>query len=482
MTQRRKMAQTVLAIAVIATLFMTSCTWSGGTTPETLPQNRYPLSFTGAVSGVYDGSAALTIDIPDIIERTDVTVPAYVNLLPMSVDGSDMPLDGVGYRQECALGGNGAERSAAGVGVSGFIPVKKGDVIRVADPEKKDFDTALVFALYGKEENAPGNVGKTVADIRDGSAYGTLEVSGNTVTWDTSDIAYYFWNDFAFLRVTTHSADAIVTVNEEITEVNVTQRSLASDIKVGSSNLDIDIAKPVLSGKTVVFFGDSIFGMTRDSTSVAAYTAEFTGADVYNIGFGGCRMSTHPTEGYSAFSMYAIADAISSGSYSRQEQEAAKGEKYFADQLEKLRGIDFDNVDMIVIHYGTNDFAGGVPLDDPTDDDSRATVCGALRYTVRKILERYPKIRIFISVPIYRMWNATGAEKYTNKNGTTLPEYVSAMRKVANEFNLPVIDGYGGMGINSINSHAYLYDGTHLNAYGRRVFGEYIGGALISQR
>lgn len=52
MTQRRKMAQTVLAIAVIATLFMTSCTWSGGTTPETLPQNRYPLSFTGAVSGV----------------------------------------------------------------------------------------------------------------------------------------------------------------------------------------------------------------------------------------------------------------------------------------------------------------------------------------------------------------------------------------------------------------------------------------------
>lgn len=96
MTQRRKMAQTVLAIAVIATLFMTSCTWSGGTTPETLPQNRYPLSFTGAVSGVYDGSAALTIDIPDIIERTDVTVPAYVNLLPMSVDGSDMPLDGVG--------------------------------------------------------------------------------------------------------------------------------------------------------------------------------------------------------------------------------------------------------------------------------------------------------------------------------------------------------------------------------------------------
>lgn len=137
MTQRRKMAQTVLAIAVIATLFMTSCTWSGGTTPETLPKNRYPLSFTGAVSGVYDGSAALTIDIPDIIERTDVTVPAYVNLLPMSVDGSDMPLDGVGYRQECALGGNGAERSAAGVGVSGFIPVKKGDVIRVADPEKR---------------------------------------------------------------------------------------------------------------------------------------------------------------------------------------------------------------------------------------------------------------------------------------------------------------------------------------------------------
>ena len=72
-----------------------------------------------------------------------------------------------------------------------------------------------------------------------------------------------------------------------------------------------------------------------------------------------------------------------------------------------------------------------------------------------------------------------GAETYKNTLEKTLPEYDSAMKTVAEEHNLPTIGGYKRLGINAINSGAYLSDGTHLNDFGRRQFGELIGGCLI---
>ena len=79
----------------------------------------------------------------------------------------------------------------------------------------------------------------------------------------------------------------------------------------------------------------------------------------------------------------------------------------------------------------------------------------------------------------YRTWSEVGAETYKNTHEKTLPDYDSAMKTVAEDHNLPAIDGYKQLGINSINSSAYLSDGTHLNDFGRKQFGEFIGGRLI---
>ena len=251
-------------------------------------------------------------------------------------------------------------------------------------------------------------------------------------------------------------------------------------MKVKKANVDFDIASPLLFGKTVVCFGDSIFGMTRDSTSVPAWAAAFTGAQVYNVGFGGCRMAVHPTSGYAAFSMWALAEAIADGKYTAQDAQASSGADYFPQQLAILKSIDFAAVDMAVIHYGTNDFTGNVVIDDATNGDNTATLCGALRYAIGKLQTAYPKLRIFVSLPIYRKWDSVGAESYTNGNGKTLREFGTAMASVADEFNCPCIDGYKTLGINAANAAAFLADGTHLNDYGRQVFGEYIGGCLAA--
>lgn len=451
------------------------------TVPEALPNPNALTLKVGGATTTYDGSSAQEVDFPEIVVAESVTSPAYTNRVPLSVDASGAIYNGVGYKSGVSLNSSGAEISGSGLAVSGYIPVKKGDIIRIKDTSQANFDMTLMMTLTA-DKAGTANCGKDIAAIRTNAVYGTITTNGNVATWDTSGIGYYFWNNFAWFRVTTHSADAIVTVNEEITDTVTTQNMLKPSVKVKKANVDFDIASPLLSGKTVVCFGDSIFGMTRDTTSVPAWAAAFTGAKVYNVGFGGCRMAVHPTSGYAAFSMWALADAVATGTYTTQDAQASSGADYFAQQLAVLKGIDFGSVDTVVIHYGTNDFTGNVAIDNATDDDDTSTLCGALRYALRKIQTAYPKIRVFISSPIYRKWDSTGAETYTNANGKKLREFCTALAGVADEFNCPCIDGYKALGINTANASAFLADGTHLNEHGRQAFGEYIGGCLISPK
>ena len=235
--------------------------------------------------------------------------------------------------------------------------------------------------------------------------------------------------------------------------------------------------------RTVVCFGDSIIGMCRDETSVTNNLSRVTGAEVYNVGFGGCRMSDHPSTGYAEFSMWALAKAISDGSWSAQEQAASQGSEYFSEQLAILKDISFDQVDDVIIHYGTNDFGGSVPIGYDSDSSDHATLCGALRFSIETLRQAYPQLKIYISLPVYRFWveddTIIYAETYKNKCGDTLPDAVHAIRKVAEEYDLPVIDGYLGLGVGSENAEMFLMDGTHLNEEGRRLLGELMGEVLL---
>lgn len=448
--------------------------------PTVLPSPNALTVTCGSNSVTYDGSADKIIDIPSvekIVTETTQVLPAYTNLIPISTDASGAILNGVGY-EAGALHSDGSVASASAF-TSGFIPVKKGDVVRIKDPGAANFSLDNAVALYKADKAVSAGIGKYIRAMQSSAAYGGLTISGDVLTWDTSSISYYLWQDFKFLRVMSSSADSIVTINEEIKESTQTVMLLKPTVKVGKGSLDFAVNEPLLAGRKIVVFGDSLIGMTRDQTSVTSYAAEYTGAKVYNVGFGGCRMAKHPTNGYAAFSMWALADAVSTGNYSTQEAQAPSGADYFSSQLDVLKSIDFTTVNAIVIHYGTNDFAASVPLDDSANLLSTDTVCGALRYSIKKLLAAFPKIKIFVSLPLYRTWSGVGAETYKNTLEKTLPEYDSAMKTVAEEHNLPTIDGYKRLGINAINSGAYLSDGTHLNDFGRKQFGELIGGHLI---
>ena len=125
-----------------------------------------------------------------------------------------------------------------------------------------------------------------------------------------------------------------------------------------------------LNGKKIVNFGDSIFGKRRPPEDISTYIAEYTGAEVYNIGFGGCRMSeqlSYPH--FDMFSMYRLADSVAGADYSLQEESFSYDPldealpAYFSEALKTLESIDFSKADIITIAYGTNDYTAEQPLE-----------------------------------------------------------------------------------------------------------------------
>jgi lysophospholipase L1-like esterase len=261
--------------------------------------------------------------------------------------------------------------------------------------------------------------------------------------------------------------------------------------KIKESALPEDASRDLpFAGKTIVNFGDSIFGNKRPPNDISTKLAELTGATVHNCGFGGCRMSTHTLPNYAPFSMFALADAIVSRDFSTQETAvvATDGElvpSYFANTLALLKSIDFAEVDIITIAYGTNDFTASKALDNEDNKIDTNTFAGAMRYSIEKLLETYPHLQIFSCGQTYRFWmDAEGVfvEDSDTKayNGSTLHDFVAKTKEVAEEYHLPFIDNYN-IGMNKFNRSVYFpaTDGTHPNVTGNELIARHIAKELF---
>lgn len=246
------------------------------------------------------------------------------------------------------------------------------------------------------------------------------------------------------------------------------------------------------SGKVMVNFGDSIFGMVQTPNDLSTYLQNIVGGTVYNAGFGGCRMGRHTNASYDAFSMYRLAYAIVNNDWAIQDNalQDTSLPDYFATRIAILKGIDFNSVDVITIAYGTNDFADGLQPGEFVEEGSNEFnyFTTALRYSIETIQSAFPQIRIFIVTPCWRCWTENGEVVDSNTkeiaawpapNGNTkLTDFVDACWDVAKTYQIPVIDNYN-IGINRFNHVYYLTDGTHHTDAGRKFIAEHIAKKLF---
>lgn len=265
--------------------------------------------------------------------------------------------------------------------------------------------------------------------------------------------------------------------------INSTPTCSVYEVDNGS---DEEAVKSRHAGKVCVCFGDSITGNMLPPGDYCSAIAEETGMTVYNGGFGGCRMSTHPTEHYAAFSMHNLADAVATGDWTLQDTHVASVSSYIhADvQLTNLKEVDWSKVDFITIAYGTNDIASNVLMDNTENEKDVTTVLGALRYSIERILTAYPHIKILLLTPIYRYWNDEDLDSDERTfTGGTFTDFADGIIKVGEEYKIPVVDMYRTLGFNKITRSYYFpsNDGTHPNSTGLKLMGGKIAGKLLSE-
>lgn len=235
--------------------------------------------------------------------------------------------------------------------------------------------------------------------------------------------------------------------------------------------------------KKVVFLGDSITA----SHNMTMYFQQLTGCEVVNGAVGGSRAGEHTTEHYDELSGHKMAEAISSGDWTSVINAGAAlhvidGTKSLDTRTVALSELDWgyntdpnvleaNEVDYLVIGYGTNDFGGNNNLGVDTDVDN-VNFYAAYRNMVRDIIDQYPHLRILWWLPIWRGYVSVDVENdnspifvaggsnnsdFVNPKGHTLKDYSDVMKEILEDHNQSYIDLHQTSGITE-RTHDHFLD------------------------
>lgn len=152
----------------------------------------------------------------------DPSAPSYTNLLPSATDTDGSVYNGVGWKEGYRLSSDGAPVGQNGSYLTGFIPVKIGDVVHLKNVKWQNGVTTGLnsgtqrVSFYSADKahlaqtNAIG-LGGTLSGVKDENGIWTQFTVRNWSGVDLGSAAYFRLNCAEI------SGDSIITVNEEIT-------------------------------------------------------------------------------------------------------------------------------------------------------------------------------------------------------------------------------------------------------------------------
>lgn len=207
-----------------------------------------------------------------------------------------------------------------------------------------------------------------------------------------------------------------------------------------------------LQGKTVIFLGDSITEGAAASSpdkifhSVAARELELGKA--VNAGIGGTRIA-------------------------RQQDRTDPSEQ--AGNF-NTRARSLGAADLVVVVGGTNDFGHGDAPFGERNDDTVDTFCGACRSLFAFLTEKYGRGRVAAVTPLHR------SDEKEARRGKTLADYAAALRSIAQEQGVPVLDMQENclLDPNTEQGAPLFADGLHPTDAGHEIFGKALAAFLRS--
>lgn len=258
--------------------------------------------------------------------------------------------------------------------------------------------------------------------------------------------------------------------------------SLAKDVE-DLKNREVSVES--WKGKTIVCFGDSIteFKDLDNNKAYADYIHDLTEAEVINIGIGGAqfRQRTTPvdvpttsTQAYAALDIVNMVNACCEKDFAKQiaatNYLTAQGLDVNDEIVARMQTIDWDNVKVVTIFGGTNDWNNGSSWWGTEESTDINETFGAINEIIKKLLTTYPHIRLYWFTPTVR-WltddsgnrtEATWSDVFT-RNNTTLKSFASTVKNLVESHHIPICDMYNTLGWNQYNFSEYFSDadGTH---------------------
>lgn len=238
----------------------------------------------------------------------------------------------------------------------------------------------------------------------------------------------------------------------------------------------------------IVVLGDSIFGQTRDETSVSSQLSALLEQEIFNGALGGTCASRVNREGRLAYSKDSLsfveisrAAALDDFGWQQATRVRESNTEYFPEVIDDLEKIDFSSVDILLVQYGLNDYHAGVPLDNPEDPYDPYTFAGAFRSAVACWREAYPEIRIILLTSTYSWYEYAGKTcEEMDEGGGILEDYVNKEIQVAEEMGVEVLDLYHDVYPHDTweDRNLYTHDGLHPNEAGRTLLAEAVAAYL----
>ena len=211
-----------------------------------------------------------------------------------------------------------------------------------------------------------------------------------------------------------------------------------------------------LKGRIAAFLGDSITEAGKlENKEVNRYdnilARECGFARVYNHGLGGTRIAhqTLPTI------------------------ECPKNDLNFCARAHFIE----DDVDLIVVFGGINDYLFGDAPFGKVGDTTHDTFCGAVYYLINFLRTKHPGADIVFMTPTHSSFKGypdTLPSPSPKKKPCAKPVlgYVNAIKEVAALFDVPVLDLYNDFSIDQSKEAdrlEYAPDGLHLNVKGHAI-------------
>lgn len=237
-----------------------------------------------------------------------------------------------------------------------------------------------------------------------------------------------------------------------------------------------------LAGKNIVVFGDS-------NTELGNYpelVGETLGANIVKAGFYGCRMAEHSNNQYlNMMSMQKMVEFIQKKDFSQlvasTEEYYAQGNRDYRTQAKALNNVTWNNIDLITIFFGGNDFGSANPIGKDTDMTG-ATFKGAINKIIKGIHETLPTVRIVFICPMFRSRiyavNGENSDENPNTAGIYFKEYIESIEGITKKNHVTSINLHNLSGINKYNADYYLSDGKHPNSLGYETIARIISNRL----